>query len=111
MTDAVVTGTSWLQRVGLSVDEVVNAIFFNGDPHQTVSVHAAVAARDGERWACIFCRVLDKIIEPGHCANQFNDEHTSVAASIRSALAFATALALVGLACFGIVHGARSLFP
>lgn len=46
-------------------DQLANAAA-NGDPDETGSSRAARARREGRRWGCILCRILDTI-EKDHC--------------------------------------------
>lgn len=50
------------------LDEAVNVVVLWGNPHESISQHAAFSARDGRRWGCVLCRVLDWF-QPNHCAN------------------------------------------
>lgn len=56
-------GRAWLIAVGY--DQLVN-VATNGDEDETISSRAGKAARDGRRWGCILCRLLD-VVDPGHC--------------------------------------------
>lgn len=98
MADSASMNESYLQRVGLAVDESLNVVLLNGRPDETVSKHTAVAAREGKKWACQFCRLLDVVVERGHCDKQFDGLPTTVVVSIRAAIAFAS----LSLPVFGI---------
>lgn len=112
MTDEtlpVTTTDSYPVRIGVAVDETVNVVVFNGQPDETISQHAAVAQRDGKRWGCILCGILNIIIEPHHCANQFEPGTTTPLVAFRSALAMSLlVLPLFGL--YRIVVSLASLF-
>lgn len=47
------------------LDEGAN-VARGGDAHETISSVAGKARRKGHRWACVLCRLLDKI-QDGHC--------------------------------------------
>jgi len=46
-------------------DQLANAAF-GGHEDETLSSRAGKAAREGKRWACVFCRLLDRL-DPNHC--------------------------------------------
>lgn len=52
-------------RVMLAHDQAANAAF-GGSEDETISSRAGRAARRGDRWGCVLCKLLDKI-DPGHC--------------------------------------------
>jgi hypothetical protein len=73
----------WLLNVGLAEDEELNCIL-GGLPTQTLSYRTAYAAgyrptgriEQRKEWACLFCVMLDYLVQRGHCADQFNDDPT-----------------------------------
>jgi hypothetical protein len=91
----------YIERVGIEFDTAVN-VLFGGDLGQTVSLRAAMAARDGERWGCWMCWLLGKIVQPHHCRDQFLTADTPTLVYVRAGVAFAVA----GLALFGLIHAA-----
>jgi hypothetical protein len=58
----------YLWDVAVMLDEAVNVIFLAGNPHESISQHAAFSRQDGRRWGCVLCSVLDRI-SANHCAN------------------------------------------
>lgn len=56
-------GLAW--RIAVAFDQVANAAF-KGSEDETISSRAGKARRQGRRWACVLCRVLDRL-DPGHC--------------------------------------------
>lgn len=52
-------------RVMLAHDQAANAAF-GGSEDETISSRAGRAARRGDRWGCILCKLLDRI-DPDHC--------------------------------------------
>jgi hypothetical protein len=55
----------YLWNLLVSLDQLLNTATW-GDPDETVSSRAAKAARKGERWGCVLCRLLHKL-DPNHC--------------------------------------------
>lgn len=56
-------------QIGLMEDETLNTIYFDGRANQTLSLHAALAAKKGKRWGCILCKILNILVEKDHCLN------------------------------------------
>lgn len=52
-------------RVMLAHDQAANAAF-GGSEDETISSRAGRAARRGDRWGCVLCKLLDRI-DRGHC--------------------------------------------
>lgn len=52
-------------RVVIAHDQAANAAF-GGSEDETISSRAGRAARRGDRWGCVLCKLLDKI-DPDHC--------------------------------------------
>ena len=101
MTDPVlpvITTNSYPVRIGIAIDETLNVIFFNGQPEQTISGHAAIAQREGKPWGCIMCKILAAVVERNHCANQFTDTPSSALTGFRSILA----MSVLMLPLFGL---------
>lgn len=55
----------WLLGVAVAVDQLGNALAF-GDPHATISARAYEATLRNKRWACVLCRLLDRL-QRDHC--------------------------------------------
>ena len=51
--------------LAVSYDQLANAAF-GGHEDETISSRAGKSARQGKRWACVLCRLLDRI-DPNHC--------------------------------------------
>ena len=60
--------TSYPYRCGEALDEGLNVVLFNGDPHVTISEHAADAQHAKRRWGCVLCQWLSWTVERNHCA-------------------------------------------
>ena len=54
-------------KIAVGYDQLGN-VALNGDPRETISSRADYAREDGKRWACVLCKILDKI-EKDHCKN------------------------------------------
>ena len=52
-------------RVLVSLDQFVNTIF-GGFEDESISSRAAKAERNGKKWGCVLCKILDKI-DKDHC--------------------------------------------
>ncbi len=52
-------------RVVIAHDQAANAAF-GGSEDETISSRAGRAQRRGDRWACILCKLLDRL-DSGHC--------------------------------------------
>jgi len=66
MLAAVLAGSetrAW--KLAISHDQLANTAF-GGDEDETISSRAGRAKRDGKRWACLLCRLLDRF-DPDHC--------------------------------------------
>lgn len=50
--------------LAVAYDQLANA--FGGHEDETISSRAGRARRQGKRWACLLCRLLDAL-DPGHC--------------------------------------------
>lgn len=68
---AAIAGSTRAWKLAVAHDQLANTAF-GGDEDETISSRAAKAARGGERWGCVLCKLLDKL-DPGHC--QRNIEH------------------------------------
>jgi hypothetical protein len=54
-------------NIAISLDEFGNAIT-GGDPGETISSRAGKARAQGQKWACVLCKVLAWITATNHCA-------------------------------------------
>ena len=59
------TFADWRLAVFVAADQLMNALAF-GDAHATISSRAYIATLKKKRWACVLCRVLDRI-QQDHC--------------------------------------------
>jgi hypothetical protein len=65
MLIAVLVGSRRAWTLAVAHDQLANAAF-GGSEDETISSRAGKAARVGQRWGCVFCRLLDQL-DPGHC--------------------------------------------
>lgn len=65
MLMAIVTGSRRAWTLAVAHDQLANAAF-GGHEDETLSSRAGKAAREGKRWACVLCRLLDRL-DPNHC--------------------------------------------
>ena len=61
-------GPGYFVHLLVAIDEFFNVLLLNGMPHQTISQHSGLAARDGWWWARLLCWALGKIAK-NHCEN------------------------------------------
>lgn len=64
---ALVVNSDRALRLAVSYDQVANTAF-GGDEDETISSRAGKAARQGKRWGCVLCSLLDWF-QPNHCEN------------------------------------------
>ena len=57
---------SYLKRIGLSVDQLVNTIT-GGSEDETISSRVGRNAIAGKLWALVLERLIDAIVGNGHC--------------------------------------------
>ena len=56
---------TYLWNLLVSLDQFINTAL-GGHPDETISSRAAKSRKRGKRWACILCRILDRV-DPDHC--------------------------------------------
>ncbi len=57
-------------RIALGLDQSANAAF-GGSEDMTISTRAALARKEGRRWGCVLCKLLDSV-DKGHCDRSTN---------------------------------------
>jgi len=62
---AALAGSRRAWTLAVAHDQLANAAF-GGHEDETLSSRAGKAARQGKRWACVLCRLLDRL-DPNHC--------------------------------------------
>ena len=65
MLVAALTGSRRAWTLAVAHDQLANAAF-GGHEDETLSSRAGKAAHEGKRWACVLCRLLDRL-DPNHC--------------------------------------------
>lgn len=90
----------WWVRAGVAVDQAMNVMLLDGEPDETISMHAAEAARGGERWGCVLCRWLGRMVQPHHCRDVLDGTALRTEAAIRGGILMAGVLA----ALWGAAH-------
>lgn len=64
---AALAGSPRAWRLAVSYDQLANTAF-GGNEDETISSRAYKAAKQGRRWGCVLCGLLDKI-QQDHCRN------------------------------------------
>ena len=78
MLMAALTGSRRAWTLAVAHDQLANAAF-GGHEDETLSSRAGKAAREGKRWACVLCRLLNRL-DPNHCEKSIEyDEGKPVA--------------------------------
>lgn len=67
MAWAIITNQDRAWNIAKAYDRLGDAVT-NDDTVQTISSRAEKARRDGKRWGCWLCRLLDRL-QPDHCKN------------------------------------------
>lgn len=58
---------SYIKRVGIAIDQLINVVFFNGDEDETLSSRMGKRVLRGDCKVCyVICRFLD-IFDKDHC--------------------------------------------
>ena len=52
----------------MGLDRCLAALGFRAKRGETLSLMAALSQQRGERWGCRMCKLLDIIVQRGHCA-------------------------------------------
>jgi hypothetical protein len=85
------------RTLGRNVDIWCNVVFWNGDPTQTVSEHAALDAQAKRIPGCILCAVLAVLVQWGHCPKTLDpNASTPASAYVRAGLCFIILLGIIG---------------
>lgn len=62
---AILSGSKRAWTLARSYDQLANATF-GGNEDETISSRAEKARREGKRWGCMLCKLLDRL-DAGHC--------------------------------------------
>ncbi len=91
------------KRLGVALDEFLNVLLLNGLPEQTISLHAALAELEGERWGCWLCAALNALVQKHHCIKQLSGEPMTTSSAIRAGILLVTVAALIGVGLASLV--------
>ncbi len=64
-TGAIVTNAEKAWNISKAFDRAGN-VLLNGDWREMISTRAGRSMKEGRTWACVLCRLLDKV-DPNHC--------------------------------------------
>lgn len=64
----------YLQNILIWVDVGVNVLLLGGSPYETLSSRIGKRRDNGDKWACVVCRILDWI-DPRHCSTTQVDDY------------------------------------
>lgn len=67
-----IAGSDRAFRVAVSNDQTLNAAL-DGSEDETISSRAGKAAREGKRWGCILCRLLN-VFDNDHCQKTIEED-------------------------------------
>ena len=87
-----------LIALGFIEDELLNVVAFDGKYNQTLSVHAAIAARQHKRWGCILCKMLSWMVQKDHCEKTLADKPMSFFDCLRAFFWISVTFAILVLA-------------
>ena len=71
MLCAIFSGSKRAWTLAVSYDQLANAAF-GGDEDETISSRSGKARREGRRWGCVLCKLLDRL-DAGHCEKSIED--------------------------------------
>ena len=60
------------RRIAVGFDQLVN-VAANGHEDETISSRAGKAAREGKRWGCVLCRLLN-VFDNDHCQKTIEED-------------------------------------
>ncbi len=63
----------WLRNIGIAFDQFWNAVTL-GDPDETVSSRLGKAAKRGNRFALLACRLLNRLFRSEHCTEAIEQD-------------------------------------
>lgn len=72
MLAAALAGSRRAWTLAVAHDQLAN-VAFGGHEDETLSSRAGKAARDGKPWACVLCRLLDRL-DPNHCEKSIESD-------------------------------------
>lgn len=63
----------WLGNVLIWLDIGVNVLLLGGSPYETLSSRIGKRSDNGDRWACVICKWMDKV-DARHCSTAQVDD-------------------------------------
>ncbi len=75
---AVLGNSTRAWRLAVSFDQLANTAF-GGSEDETISSRAGKAARQGKRWGCLLCGLLNRF-EPDHCEKNIEADEGKMSA-------------------------------
>ncbi len=93
-----------LIALGFIEDELLNVVLFDGAYNQTLSVHAAIAARQHKRWGCILCKMLSWMVQKDHCEKTLADKPMSFFDCLRAFFWISLTFAAIGFVMFFFIR-------
>jgi hypothetical protein len=87
----------YIMRCGEEFDIAFN-VLTGGRLGNTFSYRAAVGERDGKKFWCVMCRILNWIVQRNHCRDQFINGRSPALVYIRAGIAFAVFYSAIFLA-------------
>lgn len=66
----------WVWQVLKSIDQFFNALF-GGYSDETISLRAARARNEGQKWGCVLCKIIDKVVS-NHCTATVESARESI---------------------------------
>ena len=87
-----------LQTDARDADVTIGVVVLDNPAGETVSMRAALGAKAGKWQWCLFCRLLDVLVQRGHCAATLDPNAvTPWWVWVRAMLAFASGFTAIGV--------------
>lgn len=92
---------TWLSNLGRQIEtdardaDVTYSVLLGGKVGQTLSMRAALGARDGKRGWCVLCALLSVLVQRDHCRVTLDGGPMPWMVYVRAAICFVAATALV----------------
>jgi hypothetical protein len=94
---------NYLIAVGFQLDELLCAILF-GVMDTTISLHVALEAKAGKKWACLFCKFLSWLVQRDHCQDQLDNVPMQLDNYIRALIGLLLLAALIVIVFLALWH-------
>ncbi len=92
---------TWLSNLGRQIEtdardaDVTYSVLLGGRVGQTLSMRAALGARDGKPGWCVLCALLSVLVQRRHCEVTLDGGPMGWTVYVRAAICFAAATAVV----------------